>query len=250
MEITPTGTKCEIAGLDCIVVDPAPAPFQPQTIAVLCHGFGAPGNDLVPLAPAMFQDRPAELAGVRFVFPAAPIQLDPSGYYDSRAWWPIDMERLQVMIERNEFRDLRNECHDLLPVRRASVTALVRAVADDAGIGLDRVVLGGFSQGSMVATDVALHLEQNLGGLLVWSGTLTNEAAWREQAPRHPGLTVVQTHGRSDPILPFGAAEWLRDLFEEFQMNYEFVPFVGEHQIPPSAMRAGIDLIAGVASTD
>jgi hypothetical protein len=49
-------------------------------VVVLLHGFGAQGDDLVPLARSMV--RP----GVRFIVPVAPIGL-PSG---GRAWWHID----------------------------------------------------------------------------------------------------------------------------------------------------------------
>ncbi len=56
----------------------------------------------MPCAAELFAARPGELAHVRFVFPAAPIQMDPTGMYDSRAWWPIDMIKLQSMMESGE----------------------------------------------------------------------------------------------------------------------------------------------------
>jgi hypothetical protein len=40
---------------------------------VLCHGFGAPGDDLVPLADELFRLRPALARKVRFAFPEAPL---------------------------------------------------------------------------------------------------------------------------------------------------------------------------------
>ena len=63
------------AGLDAMVAGSGTGP-----IVVLVHGFGAPGDDLVPLA-----DEISAPAGTRFVFPAAPLSLGP----DSRAWWMI-----------------------------------------------------------------------------------------------------------------------------------------------------------------
>src|SRR5438552_18316161 len=55
-------------------------------VIVLLHGFGAPGDDLVPLAEVFAHGLP----GVRWVFPAAPLEL-PMGFGDARAWWMIDM---------------------------------------------------------------------------------------------------------------------------------------------------------------
>src|SRR5579863_6124045 len=67
-------------------------------VVVLLHGFGAQGDDLVPLGREMRAP-----AGTRFVFPAAPIALD-GGYRGGRAWWWIDLEervRRQVSGEHD-----------------------------------------------------------------------------------------------------------------------------------------------------
>src|SRR2546430_11886557 len=50
------------------------------TAVIVLHGWGAPGDDLVPIAEVL--KRP----GARFFVPAAP--LPEMG--DGRAWWPID----------------------------------------------------------------------------------------------------------------------------------------------------------------
>src|SRR3984957_4543524 len=58
-------------------------------LVVLMHGFGAPGEDLVPLARVL--DVPRE---VRFAFPEAPLDLGPMAM-GGGAWWWIDPARLQ-----------------------------------------------------------------------------------------------------------------------------------------------------------
>jgi len=58
-------------------------------VVVLLHGWGAPGDDLVPLGSEI--DAPP---GARFVFPEAPLPLQ-MGIGDSRAWWMLDIERRQ-----------------------------------------------------------------------------------------------------------------------------------------------------------
>jgi phospholipase/carboxylesterase len=40
----------EWGGLDCLVVHDLPADTLPALAVILCHGFGAPGTDLVGLA--------------------------------------------------------------------------------------------------------------------------------------------------------------------------------------------------------
>ena len=47
-----------LGGLSCQVVDVLPDTQAPQLVVVLCHGFGAPGTDLVPLAGELLKLQP------------------------------------------------------------------------------------------------------------------------------------------------------------------------------------------------
>jgi phospholipase/carboxylesterase len=234
--------RTSIAGLHAQVVQQKPG--APRAAVVLCHGFGAPGDDLVGLAPALVSHHPA-LADVRFVFPAAPLSLGQLGWGEARAWWMIDMEAIQ-RLQRDpaalrEFRKLEPE--GLADARKA-LHALVREVADQTGLPMSKIVLGGFSQGAMLATDVSLRLEEAPGGLAVLSGTLLLEDVWRAKAKARSGLEVYQSHGRQDPVLPFEAAEWLSALFEDAGMRHEFVPFTGGHTIPNEVLHGLGDFLA------
>src|SRR5688500_7344014 len=71
---------------------------------LLCHGFGAPGDDLVPLARVVDVGRE-----VRWFFPEAPHELDLGYGMTGRAWWNIDMVRLQEMLMRGQGRQLAVE---------------------------------------------------------------------------------------------------------------------------------------------
>ena len=48
----------------------------PKRWIVLCHGYGAPGTDLVPLAKELIRMKPDLKADTVFLFPEAPITLD------------------------------------------------------------------------------------------------------------------------------------------------------------------------------
>lgn len=237
-------TKRKIAELNCTIVDTFEEGTAIESVAIICHGFGASGEDLVPCAAELFAETPGK--AIRFVFPAAPIELEPGGYYDSRAWWPIDMVQLQEMIMSGEIRDLRKDKPELLEERSDELIDVIRTIENESQINSDQLILGGFSQGSMLATHVALSLDATPGGLIVWSGTLLNEMEWREKAPGKKGLKVVQSHGQIDPILPFVGAEWLRDFFTEFELDNDFYPFVGEHTISREALEKAGKLIVSV----
>jgi len=226
-----------LGGLSCQVVEEIPDGNAPQLVVILCHGYGAPGTDLVPIGHELLTSHPNLTDKVRFVFPAAPLSLDEFGLYGARAWWPLDMNRLTAAIERGEFRDLRNDLPDELPEVREKFSALVREIRIETGLPNSRFVLGGFSQGSMLATDAALRLDETPAALCIWSGTLLCEDTWKELAAKRPDLHVLQSHGRQDPLLPFEAALWLRNMLIESGMDVDFIEFDGMHTIPLEALQ-------------
>jgi phospholipase/carboxylesterase len=208
----------ETAGLTTRVVGPPSA--DASLTVILLHGFGAPGDDLVALAPYL-------RAPVRFVFPAAPTEL--GGLYgDSRAWWPLDMARLEAQM-RSGKRDTTDVPPELAGIR-AEMTKLVDHYAQSS-----RVVLGGFSQGAMLSLDVALH-RGGLAGLVLLSGTLIAENEWTPLMPSLASTPIFMSHGRQDPLLPFSIAEALRDKLAKAGATVDWHPFAGGHEIPPAVL--------------
>jgi len=203
---------------------------------VLCHGFGASGTDLVGLAPELCHVAPRLVGRTRFIFPAAPLSLDDVGMPGARAWWHLDLDALNNAINSGEFRDQRQVTPDGLDEARLLLSELVETVTSEWNLGPERVVLGGFSQGSMIATDVALSMDAPPAALCIWSGTLLCEDTWRGLAKNRGPLRVFQSHGRTDPILPYAAAEWLRDLLDESGLEVDFLEFPGVHTIPMEAV--------------
>ena len=225
-----------LGGLTCRIVQQLDETVTPKLVVILCHGFGAPGTDLVGLGPELLDSHGSIAGAVQFVFPEAPLSLDEFGMFGGRAWWHLDMERLAAAAQGGTFRVLRNDRPDGLPEAREKLIALIGEVREQTGLPMSRIVLGGFSQGSMLATDVALRLDEPPAHLCVWSGTLLNEDVWRELAAKRGPLNILQSHGRHDPILPFEAAIWLRELFEESGFDVDYIEFPGIHTIPHPAM--------------
>jgi phospholipase/carboxylesterase len=197
-------------------------------IVVMCHGYGAPGDDLVGLWESI--DAPPD---TRFLFPAAPLTVG-SGFYEGRAWWPIDMARLEYAVQRGELHDLAREVPAGLAAARDELTRFLDAV--DRELSPPRVVLGGFSQGAMLSCDVALRTERPLAGLALLSGTLLAEEEWAPRMPKRRSLPVFQSHGTDDPLLPFAVAERLRDMLREAGLEVTWVPFRGGHGIAPGVL--------------
>jgi phospholipase/carboxylesterase len=204
-------------------------------VVVLLHGFGAPGTDLVPLWRQIETSH-----AVRFVFPAAPLVLETGmpDDYAGRAWWMIDIGELQEKAAAGRLDELTARVPEGLLEARAALSSLVDALDTELGVQSSRVVVGGFSQGSMVACDFALNDERPLAGLILLSSTLLARHEWLRLAPQRAGLPVLQSHGRSDPTLPFELAEKQRDLLLGAGLDLQFIAFNGGHGIPGSVLDA------------
>jgi len=174
---------------------------------------------------------------VRFVFPAAPLEL--GGLYgEARAWWLLDLAKLERELASGTPRDRRTEVPQGLPQVREQVGRFLDDLMARFSIPPDRLVLGGFSQGAMLSLDVALHREIKPAALLLMSGTLLAESEWTPRMSGLAGVPVVQSHGRADQLLPFSVAEVLRDQLREAGAIVEWVPFVGGHEIPRAVLAA------------
>ncbi len=197
-------------------------------VVVLMHGFGAPGTDLVGLDQVL--EGPE---GTRFVFPEAPIAL-PMPMSGARAWWMIDLERIQRALMTGALRDVRTEEPAGIVEARAAVVDTLDAL--EAALSTSKVVLGGFSQGAILSLDVALHTDRPLAGLVLFSGSFMSERAWRPRMATRAGLPVFQSHGTMDPILPYPLATELQEALKEAGLKTTFNGFMGMHEIGGSSI--------------
>lgn len=266
--MTPRQTR--FGRLDCVVVDGGPEPTIP---VVLCHGYGAPGHDLAGLSLEWTERLGKAAEKFRFVFPAAPNDLSELGMPGGRAWWPINMAKLAELAETDRPEELYDQhppglddAREMLVETIGEVigSVAVRPGGNDSG-GNDSggkppgdrgaqksgvpVVLGGFSQGAMLAMDVSLRgaIEMPVA-LFQLSGTLICQDVWKPAAGRLAETEVFQSHGTADPILPFAAAEALRDLLVRAGIRVDFYPFQGSHTIDVGAVARTTEILRRVAA--
>jgi phospholipase/carboxylesterase len=205
-------------------------------LVILLHGFGAPGDDLVPLAREV--DAPP---GTLFLFPEAPIIVDAGigGSDAARAWWPIDVVRVQVAMMSGRFEEAAEMLRPGMQPAVEVVSELVEQARGRYQVASDRTVVGGFSQGAIVALEFALQrYRRPFAGLLLFSGAYldgkTLEARARSLAP----MPCVVSHGQVDPILPYSLGENLGSELARAGWCVDWVPFLGGHGIPPKAAQA------------
>jgi len=200
-------------------------------LVLLLHGFGAPGDDLVSLADVLNVP-----AGTRFVFPEGPLSLS-FGPMDARAWWLIDMARMQADRMAGRVRDLSQDIPKGLAPARETMLTFIKEVERQFGADPRTTLLGGFSQGAMLSCDVMLRTAQPYAGLIQLSGTLLATQEWIPLLQKRKGLPVFQSHGTQDEILPYVGAERLRDALKHGGLAVEWHSFRGSHEIPRTVLR-------------
>jgi phospholipase/carboxylesterase len=227
----------KIAGLRCQLVDALPDGESPRLLVILNHGFGASGDDLVDLAPALIGSSQRIARNSLFVFPEAPVDLTPMGMPGGRAWWPINMAQLAEINQTRDFEQLSRLQPEGMRVASEQLAATVAELQKRYDIPDQMTVLGGFSQGAMVSTDVTVRIGVCPALLVLFSGTLLNRDAWEEKAAKHPGCDVLQSHGTEDPLLPYETAVQLQQLLKDNGFKTEFIEFAGGHTIPMAALQ-------------
>ncbi|MFO0775207.1 MAG: hypothetical protein U0172_11150 [Nitrospiraceae bacterium] len=198
-------------------------------LVILLHGFGAPGDDLVPLAEVL--EVPP---GTRFLFPEGPLSLN-AGYGDARAWWMVDMNRIAQDRAAGRMRDMSADVPRGLPAAREAIESFLAELPKAMPVDPTRTVLGGFSQGAMLSCDHIMRTTYPCAALVQLSGSLLARMDWQPSARRR-GLPVFHSHGTHDEVLPFQMAERLRDELTGAGLTVDWHAFRGGHELPHTVL--------------
>jgi phospholipase/carboxylesterase len=199
---------------------------QRKLPVVLLHGYGSAPKDWFPFIETIKLP-----PGGRFVFPAAPEPtLPPEGPVGGLGWWRL---RLDTHVPPGaKLPDLSHAHPDGLTRAAGTVRLLLDEVERRLRVRPPTAILGGFSQGAMVAAEIAFRSDVPLRALVLLSGTIVDGPGWRAAMPHRRGLPVFIAHGRQDDILPFDASERLQADMQQAGLVVTWVPFDGGHEIP------------------
>lgn len=214
----------KIGPLDVLEVKGQPK----KPVLVMFHGYGADAYDLSPLVNEVKGP-----SGWSWYFPNGPLEVPVGPGFSGRAWFPIDMEALERAMRMGQHRDMSQSkpagLDKVKVMAHEFLTALGRDPAD--------IVLGGFSQGAMLATDICLSSTSRYRGLVILSGSMINQPTWKSLATLHKGMPYFQSHGRTDAILSPDIAGKLNDMLTQAGWEGQFHLFSGGHEIPPAVTR-------------
>jgi phospholipase/carboxylesterase len=161
-----------------------PLSGEVRSIVVFLHGYGANGADLLGLADPLGEHLPDTL----FVAPDAPESVAgmPNGYQ----WFPIPW--IDGSSEEESARGMANAVDDL--------NAYLDALMVDEDVLPEQVALFGFSQGTMMALHVAPRREDEVAGIVAFSGRLLSPETLKDEARVRPPVLLV--HGDADDVVP------------------------------------------------
>jgi phospholipase/carboxylesterase len=194
---------------------------------VLFHGFGASMDDLAPLANVI--QAPKE---TRWIFPNGPVKVDLGGHHEGRAWFPLSVSMLEKAALAGETIDLST----IVPPGLKKARGLALSMIEALGVPVEKLVIGGFSQGAMLALDVLLNMPKRPAGLVMLSGTLVNSIEWSELSKSRPGFRFFQSHGIADQVLSHAMALKLNGTLKSSGWMGELVSFRGGHEIPSEVL--------------
>ena len=193
------------------------------TAVVVLHGWGAPGDDLVPLAEAL--RRP----GVRFFVPEAPLPEMGGG----RAWWHLDPNTRPPHAASDQLPP-GFQPNAAVVAARIAVQGLIATVIERHAPA--SLALVGFSQGAMLSIDVALAGTAGIDRVVGMSGVLLADSVPGLSAPRPSKPRFLLSHGRQDPVVPFSSGSRAQELLEKHGFPVTWRPFNGAHEIPPAVL--------------
>ncbi len=223
--------------LKCSVIQSSTLDDANSGLVVLNHGYGASGDDLVDIGGMLMNESEIIAAKFRFVFPEAPVDLAPMGMPGGRAWWPINMAQLAEINQTQDYSQLSRVSPPGMNEATSSLAEALQAMRTEFRVADERIVMGGFSQGAMVSTNLTLSTSFKPALLALFSGTLLSREEWKRLAVAHPHCGVLQSHGFEDPVLPYGAATELSTMLQDAGFDVDFVAFHGGHTIPMNVLQ-------------
>lgn len=201
---------------------------------ILFHGYGADAHDLFQLHEFV---QPKQK--YNWLFPNGFLSVPIGPAWTGRAWWNIDMREIEQAAMRGETRDFSDRIPDGLNTARENAMKMIEQLK----VPWNQIVLGGFSQGAMLATELYLNAPETPKGLMLLSGTLLCKDRWAELTKNRKGQKFYQSHGKNDLVLGHNHAAALNTVLNQNGMHGSLSSFNGAHEIPPNVLRGMTDYL-------
>lgn len=199
---------------------------EPEGAIFLLHGRRADESDVDGLFDIV--DPRRRLVGVA---PRGPLQLPPRGSH----WYDMPTN---TTVEPRSFG-----------LGFGALTAFLDGWLAERGIGWERTIMGGFSQGTVMAYATALgDGRPRPAGVLAMSGFVPSVDGWAPDLAARRGLPVLVTHGLADHDLSADLSRSSAQRLRAAGLDVEECYTAGGHHVDPRAIPVLVDWVARTLS--
>tara|TARA_B110000438_G_scaffold299440_1_gene349592 strand:- start:1 stop:657 length:657 start_codon:yes stop_codon:yes gene_type:complete len=196
---------------------------KPRQAIVLCHGYGGDGNDISTLAINWQRFLPDAI----FLCPNAPetCAVNPQGYQ----WFDLTNEKDEIILEKSL-------------IAEEILSKFLNQILENLDLKPVNLALVGFSQGCMIAIQVALKKNKQINSLIGYSGKVINQKNLSENINSKPKIFLM--HGDKDTIVPTPSILEAKEFLIKNGLKVKTKIFKDcEHNIPVEGTSLGLDFL-------
>ena len=208
--------------LNTIILEPL-SKGKPKNAVILCHGYGGDGKDISILANYWR----AHLPDTIFICPDAPEKCaaSPTGFQ----WFDLMDQTPEQVLSKSL-------------VAENKLNKLIDEVKEQNYLNANQIILGGFSQGCMIALQTGIKRKDKINSIIGYSGRIIDTNHLSKNINSRPNIILM--HGERDQIVTVDSFLEAKDFFGKNNYEIEAKLFKNcEHRIPTEGSSLGLQFI-------
>ena len=208
--------------LSAIVLEPL-SKIKPKNAVILCHGYGGDGKDISILAGYWKTYLPDTI----FICPDAPekCEASPSGFQ----WFDLTDQDPEQILSKSL-------------VAENKLNKLIDEVKKGYNLLANQIIIGGFSQGSMISLQTGIKRKDKINSILGYSGKIIDLEHLSKNIVSRPNIFLM--HGDIDQVVPVDGLLEAKNFFNKNNYEIETKIFKNcEHRIPMEGSSLGLQFI-------
>ena len=208
--------------LNTIILEPL-SKENPKNAVILCHGYGGDGKDISLLASYWRAYLPATI----FICPDAPERCaaSPTGFQ----WFDLMDQTPEQILSKSL-------------VAENKLNKLIDEVKDKNDLKANQIIIGGFSQGCMIALQTGIKRKDKINSIIGYSGKIIDTKHIENNIKSKPDIILM--HGDKDEVVPVSFLLEAIELFNRIDYKIQTKIFQNcEHRIPQEGSSLGLEFI-------
>ena len=208
--------------LNTIILEPL-SKIKPKNAVILCHGYGGDGKDISILAGYWRTYLPDTI----FICPNAPekCEASPSGFQ----WFDLTDQDPEQILSKSL-------------VAENKLNKLIDEVKENNNLLASKIIIGGFSQGSMISLQTGIKRKDKINSIIGYSGKIIDLDHLSKNIISRPNIFLM--HGDIDQVVPIDGLLEAKNFFNKNNYEIETKIFRNcEHRIPTEGSSLGLQFI-------